>query len=548
MRLFAYPFACLIAGWIGRAACQSFPPSQPPSGEWLGWGGDVFNNRWASAGSSVDSSNAASLVETCSKSYRLGVSATAVVKDGIAYYPTWDGRYVALNYKDCSTLWEVNVIALALKLGPPPFLYVQALSRTSAAIDGDVLYFGTQLHALLVAVDRSSGKVIDSIQLNPHPLAVITQSPTVWKGIVYVGCSSMEEAAAGLVPNYECCSFIGNFAAVAFDKELRRFSILWNQAMIPKNSGFSGVGVWGGQPSIDVNRQQVFIATGNVYSIPPSAEACQNQTKHITGLQRDPCTPPTVYTEAILALDLTTGLINWVNQLTPLDAWNVACFAGVLNPASCPPNAGPDADFGMAPTFVPGSAHTPHGKDTLIIGQKNGILYALSAQAGTIFWALPTSPGGVTGGLIFGLAVDEAAIYYTAVNTARIPWRLKGSSTNISNSAFGAASLSDGTILWDTQSPLDSLAEAAPTVVNDVVLTGRTGFVGPTGPGSLAGAGGLIALNKRTGGILRDYPLPRQFLGNAAVVGRYVLFGVGYGTNVSGTGSFNVWRVGKGGE
>lgn len=544
MHLFAYPFACLVAGWIGRAACQSPPTSQPPSGEWLGWGADVFNNRWASAGSSVDSSNAASLVETCTKSYRLGVSATAVVKDGIAYYPTWDGRYVALNYKDCSTLWEVNVTALALKSGPAPFSYIQAVSRTSAAIDGDVLYLGTQAHALLVAVDRRSGKVIDSIQLNPHPMAIISQSPTVWKGIVYVGCSSLEELAAALIPNYECCSFKGNFAAITLDRKSRRLSVLWNQAMIPKDSAFSGVGVWGGQPSIDANRQQVFIATGNVYSLPPSAEACQNQTQNIPGLQRDPCTPLNVYAEAILAFDLTTGLLNWVNQLSPLDAWNAACFAGLLNPASCPSIPGPDADFGMAPTFVPGSAHTPHGKDTLVIGQKNGILYALSAQTGTIFWALPTSPGGVTGGLIWGVAVDDAAIYYTAVNTQRVSWRLKGASTNISNSAFGAASLSDGTILWDTQSPLDSLAEAAPTVVNDVVFTGRTGVIGPTGPGSLAGGGGLIALEKKTGVILRDYPLPKEFFGNAAVVGRYVLFGDGYSTNKNGTGTFNVWRVG----
>jgi hypothetical protein len=35
---------------------------------------------------------------------------------------------------------------------------------------------------------------------------------------------------------------------------------------------------------------------------------------------------------------------------------------------------GPDADFGMAPSFVPGSRSTPYGKDTLVVGQKNGNL------------------------------------------------------------------------------------------------------------------------------------------------------------------------------
>ncbi|MCJ1245918.1 hypothetical protein MMC30_003122 [Trapelia coarctata] len=546
MRLCGYPFACLVAGWIGRAACQYSPASQPPSGEWLGWGADVFNNRWAAPGSSVDSSNAGSLVKSCTKSYEFGVSATPVVQDGIAYYPTWDGRFVALNYKTCSTLWEVNVKSLVLELGPPSFAYLTNVSRTSATLDGDVLYFGTQLHALLVAVDRRSGKFIDSIQMNPHPLAVISQSPTAWKGIVYVGCSSMEEAAAGILPGYKCCSFIGNFAAVTLDKKSQRLKILWNQAMVPADSGFSGVGVWGGQPSIDADRQQVFIATGNVYSLPESAQECQNQTLNVVGLQRDPCTPPNVYAEAIVAFDLITGLINWVNQLSALDAWNVACTTPVqLNPGACPPNPGPDADFGMAPTFVPGSAHTPHGKDTVIIGQKNGNLYAISAQAGTLFWVLPTSPGGIVGGLIFGLAVDDTAVYYTAVNSLQISWHFKGSSTNITNSAFGAASLSDGQILWETQSPMNSFSEAAPSVVNDVVFTGRTGVVGPGGPGSTAGTGGLVALNKKTGAIIRDYPLAAYFFGNAAIVDNYVLFGDGYAT-FNGTGAFNVWRAKKG--
>jgi len=244
-----------------------------------------------------------------------------------------------------------------------------------------------------------------------------------------------------------------------------------------------------------------------------------------------------VYAEAIIAFDLTTGLINWVMYLSPLDAWNVACEkAGALNPGSCPPDSGPDADFGTAPTFVPGSAHTPHGKDTVIIGQKNGNLYAVSAQAGTLFWVLPTSPDGLTGGLIWGLAVDDTAIYYTGVNSYETSWRLQGASANITNSAFGAASLSDGSILWETQSPMGSMSEAAPSVANDVVFTGRSGVTGATGPGSLVGSGGLIALNKKSGAVLKDYPLGAIFYGNAAVVDGYVCLAMGMGRMLMGVG------------
>jgi outer membrane protein assembly factor BamB len=547
MCLYRFPRACLIAWLLGGAVAQDYGSSdslypgstQPPRGEWLGWGADVYNNRWAAPGSSVDSSNAASLVETCSQSYVLGVSATAVVEHGVAYYPTWDGRYIALDYKKCKVIWEVNVTALTLQYGPSPFLYVGAISRTSAALDGDVLYFGTQLHALLVAVDRKTGKVLNQIQLHSHPLAVISQSPTLWQGIVYVGCSSQEEAASGFIPNYACCSFIGNFAAIHFDKASKQFSILWDQSMANKDSGFDGIGVWGGQPSIDSNRHQVFIATGNAYSIPESAQKCLNQTRNDTSLKHDPCTPADVYAEAVLAFDLTSGHINWVAVLGPLESWNVACVVGpgVLNPGNCPSTPGPDADFGMALSFVPGSRSTPYGKDTVVVGQKSGNLYALNAEGGAVFWTLPTSPGGITGGLIFGLAVDDSTIYYTAVNADQKPWRPQGSSANVTNSAFGAASLSDGTSLWQKVVPQNMFSESVPSVVNDVVFNGRTGILS-----GISGTGGLVALNKRTGAIIRDYDLEDVFYGNIAIVDSYVMFGEGYGTG-TGNGTFKVWQA-----
>ncbi len=540
MRLHAFSITLIIAGWIGSTTSQWSAALQPPSGHWLGWGADVFNNSWASTGSSIDSSNAGSLVQTCNKTYAGGVSATPVIRDGIAYYPTWDGRYVALNYKTCSTIWEVNTTALVLNFGPLAFQYTVAASRTSAALDGNVLYFGTQAHALLFAVDRSSGKVIDYIQINSHPLAIITMSPTVWKGTVYVGCSSQEELASALLPNYVCCSFIGNMAAVVL--RAQKLSILWNVATAPEDSGFKGIGVWGSQPSIDTTRQQLFLATGNIYSLPESAQLCSNQSQTITGLQRDPCTPPNVYAEAIMALDLTTGLINWATKLSALDAWNVACTPFNKNPASnCPPNPGPDADFGMAPTFVFGSAHTPHGRDTVVIGQKNGNLYAVSAQAGTLFWVLSTSPDGTAGGLIWGIAVDETSVYYTAANTLKTSWTLKGATTNITNSAFGAASLCDGTLLWDTQVPQNMQSQCAPSVVNDVIFNGRTGLEVSSFAG-YSGGGGLIALNKNTGNIIHDYSLPVLFYGNVAIVDNYVLFGDGY-NHFNGTGSFNVYQA-----
>ncbi|KAI4158648.1 MAG: hypothetical protein L6R39_000503 [Caloplaca ligustica] len=515
------------------------------NGDWLGWGANFYNNRWASYGAKVVASNTASLHLTCKREYSVGVSAAPLVTNGISYFPTWDGLFVALDYTSCKVLWQTNITDIIIKYKVPSASSIAAgvlpVSRTTPVIDGNVLYLGTLTNALLLAVDKRNGKMIDSVQINDHPVAVVTMSPTLWRGNIFVGGSSSEESAADAIPDYPCCSFIGNMQGLAFEKG--HFRLLWNQKMIPAGLNYSGAAIWGSQPSIDPTRKQVFVATGNIYSVPESYTTCQNQTANRTSTSpdntTDPCAPPSLYQEAVIALDTATGNINWVHQLSPLDAWNVACVAlANKNPGACPPNPGPDVDFGMAPSFVPRSAETPFSEDTIIIGQKNGNLYALSADAGKIFWALATSPDGLVGGLIWGVAVDSSAVYYTAANTLRKPWQLQDG-TNLSNSAFGAASLSTGKILWETRAPRNETTLVAPTVANDLVLTGTAGL--PSGYFGTRGNGSLIALNKRTGVIVRETMLESFFQGGIAVVHDYVMFGTGY----SGTprGAFNVWKV-----
>ena len=519
----------------------------PPRGnsDWLGWGANVYNNRWASSGAKVDASNVATLHLTCNQSYSSGVSAAPLVVDDVLYYTTWTGLFVALDYTKCKVLWQTNITEIIFSYKPVPEIYLSnglsTVSRTTPAIDGNVLYLGTLANALLLAIDKRSGKLLDSIQINDHPVALVTMSPTVWRGRIFTGGSSNEEGIADAIPGYACCSFIGNMQGLAFEKG--RFKLLWNQNMIPAGLNFSGGAIWGSQPSIDPTRNQVFAATGNVYSVPPSYTACQNQTANQTSGNSDnatdPCAPPDLYQEAVLAFDTSTGRINWVHELSPLDAWNVACLdTDTPNPGACPPNPGPDADFGMAPTFVPRSANTPSHEDTIVVGQKNGNLYALSADAGKIFWALATSPDGVEGGLIWGIAVDASAVYYTAANTLQKPWQLQDG-TNLSNSAFGAASLNSGKILWETPVPRNGTTLVAPTVANDLVLTGVGGLA--EGVFGTRSNGSLVALNKRTGAVVQETTLDHYFQGGIAAVRDHVMFGTGYSGDANG--SFLVWKL-----
>ena len=305
---------------------------------------------------------------------------------------------------------------------------------------------------------------------------------------------------------------------------------------------WSGNAVWGSQPSIDEARSQVFIATGNVYTAPSEFSDCAESAD-----ENSSCLPSDVYQESVMAFDIATGNINWANQISPLDAWTVACIPGAAlpgNQANCPPAPGPDADFGMAPAFISASSSdTPDGEDTVVVGQKNGILYALSATDGSIFWAISTSPDGTAGGLSWGVAVDTSQIYFTAINYNQLPWKLAPSGRRIRNSAWGAASLTDGTVVWDTQvQPNTSQAFNPPTIANDVVITGRTQF---TATGAEATKGGeLILLDSVAGSVVGSMALDVDFHGGIAVKNEYLLFGTGYqNTFFNTTGSFYVAKI-----
>ncbi|GJN78730.1 hypothetical protein PLIIFM63780_002239 [Purpureocillium lilacinum] len=503
--------------------------------EWSGWGGNVFNNRWASKDVKVSARDVHMLSQQCRMDHPHGVSATPVVQDNIVYYPTWGGVFVALNYETCTVRWQINVTKIVTDFAPitGTEFTTSPVSRTSPAIDGDVLYFGTQSHALVVAVDRDNGNVLGIQQLNPHPQAVITQSPTFYDGRVFVGASSEEEAAAANIPDYPCCSFIGNMAALTFDRSERKFHVAWNHSMLPLGAQWSGVGVWGSQPAIDPGRRQVFIATGNTYSNPPEFDRCVNETAS--------CLPTDVLQEAIIAYDINSGKANWVQRISPLDAWTVACIkAG--NPQNCPPNPGLDADFGMAPTFIPSTdKHNPQG-DVLVIGQKNGVLYSLSARTGQLVWSTQVTTDGVAGGLSWGVGADNSRVYFTAINSGNFTWQLLPSKKTIQNSAFGAASLATGKLLWETQTPDNNVAFGPPSVVNDLIVATRTGLNNPDTSNT---KGGLLFLSQTTGEILSDIELDANSHSGVAAFDKYLFFGTGY-SGFSGSGSLYVYRVNKG--
>jgi outer membrane protein assembly factor BamB len=140
-------------------------------------------------------------------------------------------------------------------------------------------------------------------------------------------------------------------------------------------------------------------------------------------------------------------------------------------------------------------------------------------------WSVLTSPGDTLAGLSWGVAADDERVYYTGANSGQQEWLLQPENrTAVNNSVIGAASVRDGSLLWQFPVPKGEMSLVIPAVVGDLLLTGGTGPFGYMSPGP----GTLIAAKKETGEIVWSFELEGPLQGGIAVEGKYVLLGTGY--------------------
>lgn len=251
------------------------------------------------------------------------------------------------------------------------------------------LYFG-DFNAKVYALDLKTQTLIWSQQVDEHAVATITGSLNLHKDRLYIPVSSMEIVNAH-DPNYECCTFRGS--VVALDAVTGK--MIWKTYTIaeePSPHGLnsadrpiyapSGAPVWT-SPAIDTKREVLYIGTGENYTRPTSLTS-----------------------DAIIAMSLKDGTIQWVQQTVPKDAWNGAC----MTPGSpnCPDVVGPDYDFGASPILV----EREHGSDLILAGQKSGMVYAMDPDRdGAIVWQKRVGRGGMMGGIHWGMATDGSTLY-----------------------------------------------------------------------------------------------------------------------------------------
>jgi polyvinyl alcohol dehydrogenase (cytochrome) len=431
------------------------------------------------------------------------ISATPAVVDGDVYVPDYGGMISRIRGQTGQPVWSVSVGALigvptpdagAPDAGSPPTdTPAPIVSRDTPIVTADSVIFGLSSGGLygstpcgyVVSIDRATGALKWATQVDAHPTAVVTSSPLLEDGKLYLGVSSGEEAFS-LIPNYPCCSFRGS--VVSLDATTGK--LLWKTYTIEDSayfqsdgmtlSGFTGVGVWS-SPALDRRRHSLYVSTGNNYTQPEGVMTL----------------PPGDHIESIMALDLTTGAIKWSQRMTEGDAFVIADLY------QNPPTGGPDWDFGSGPNLF----RTQIGgkpQDVVGAGQKSGIYWAVDPDSGSVLWKSPVGPGGHLGGIHWGTAVDSHQVYVGVNDELSVSYMLQGTGpqagTTTSAGSWAALDQSTGAVKWQVANAsmtaeLGGASVNGPlSVVNGVVFGG-----------SMDPQGTMYAFDAATGAVLWSF-------------------------------------------
>ncbi|HSC91948.1 MAG TPA: PQQ-binding-like beta-propeller repeat protein [Gaiellaceae bacterium] len=507
--------AILPLSIVGAAAGADVGGSQ-----WNFAGQDIKNTRSQGGEAKIGVGNVGQLAPKWVLTTDGDVSATPAVDGSKVYFPDWTGNLYAVDRTTGKQVWKASIPAATGIPGDK--------ARATPAIDDGKVFVGTQGPfgggGAMLAFDKNTGALLWKTQVDSHPAAIITQSAVVFNGRVYVGVASQEEAYAAVIPAsfYPCCTFRGSMAALDEDTG----QILWKTYMVPP--GYSGGAVWGSGPAIDTKRGQLYVATGNNYSVPQSVLECVAAAGNDTAAQRA-CISVDNHIDAILALDLVSGQIRWATEAISYDAWTVQCILPIEgfpyypeNDPFCPEPAGPDYDFGQAPALftvkIGGKS-----RDLVGAGQKSGQYWALDAATGANVWMSVAGPGGTAGGLQWGSAVDGKRVYTANANSNFKPWELPNGSTVVSGMWTGLDATT-GEVLWQTAPPHGGGTSGPATTANGVMYGC-----------SLDPVGYMYALNGATGAVLWEHQSGGSCLSGAAISNGVVYWGSGYSNFGFGT-------------
>ena len=200
--------------------------------------------------------------------------------------------------------------------------------------------------------------------------------------------------------------------------------------------------------------------------------------------------------DAIIALSLDDGHMVWTRQMTKGDAWNMACEGE--DQANCPPENGPDYDFGAATILVT----TIAGNDVLLAGQKSGEVFALDPDKnGEIIWRKKLGRGGIQGGVHFGMT-SIGDVLYVPISDFIGGDRWPGEP----HPGMYALNINNGDLVWQT--PAQDICEGR-EFCQPGLSAAATSIPGAIFAGAMDGH--LRAYDDSTGVVLWDYDTAQEY-------------------------------------
>jgi polyvinyl alcohol dehydrogenase (cytochrome) len=449
------------------AAKSEFSLSGPA---WNGWGADLGNTRFQPEKTA-------------------GLSAAQVPKLKLKWafaFPntfTANGQPTIAGGRILVASANRNVYSLDAKTGCQYWSFeTEAPVRTAITVAGKAAFFG-DLRANAYAVDASTGALLWKVHVDGHPRSTIVGAPTYYGGKLFVPVTAAEEGPA-MNPAYECCSARGALVALdaATGKQIwKTYTIAEEPHIVGKTKagrpmwGPSGASIWSA-PTLDAERQAIYVGTGDNFSDPPTGTS-----------------------DSVMALDMNTGKILWVKQLTAGDAFNVACV--MPNKESCPASNGPDFDLGASPILVTSES----GKRLLLVSQKSGVARAIDPdKKGEILWEERVGRGGALGGIQWGSASDGKNMYVAVSDIALINFAPLTPDPKVGGGLF-ALDIATGKRIWAAPPPscegrshCSPAQSAAISAIPGVVFSGSVD-------------GRLRAYSTGDGKIIWDFDTVREF-------------------------------------
>jgi polyvinyl alcohol dehydrogenase (cytochrome) len=451
--------------------CTTSRPVSDPNaaGDWNGWGNGPAGTRFARNGG-LTAADLPKLKLKWAFGFQ-GVSRAAsqpMIAGGRLFVASENGEVHALDPKTGCTHWTYKAqagVRNALVAGP----------YKNASGSGVAVYFG-DARATAYAVDATTGRELWIRKVDDHPSAAITGGFAIANGRVFVPVQGIGEEGQGGRGGYACCTFRGSLVALDANSGAQ----IWKQYMVGESQpraktkagvqtyGPAGGGIWS-TPTIDAKRGFVYVATGNGYA--------------------DPAQP---MTDAVVAMDMATGRVRWVNQTTKDDQWTLGCPPASPDNPACPRVMGPDHDFSASPILA-----TVNGRDLLVVPQKSGLMFAFDPDnEGRTVWQQRIGQGSGLGGQ-WGAAIDDRHAY-------------SGVSDLLSTAPGGirALNLADGKVVWSV-GPQERLCDTSKPTCRASQGAAVTAIPGAVLSGSLDG--GLRAYASNDGTILWQFNTNQDF-------------------------------------